>query len=146
MNSANTLQDLTTMVHEGGHAVHTFLNRDLELNAFKELPSEVAELASMSMELLSMKYWKEFFDKGEDLKRALYEQIYGTADTLPWVALIDQFQHWIYTHPQHSREERKQKWVELFKEFGSRFCDWEGQEEAMEYLWHRQLHIFEVPF
>lgn len=146
MNSANTLQDLTTMVHEGGHAVHTFLNRDLELNAFKELPSEVAELASMSMELLSMKYWKEFFDKGEDLKRALYEQISGTADTLPWVALIDQFQHWIYTHPQHSREERKQKWVELFKEFGSRFCDWEGQEEAMEYLWHRQLHIFEVPF
>ncbi len=146
MNSANTLQDLTTMIHEGGHAVHTFLNSDLEINGFKDLPSEVAELASMSMELLSVKYWDEFFKEKEELNRALFEQISGAASTLPWVALVDKFQHWIYTHPHHNRKERSEKWVEFFNEFGKNFCDWKGQEEAMAYLWHRQLHIFEVPF
>src|SRR5690606_19450298 len=54
MNAAGTLRDLTTMVHEGGHAIHTFISADLPLTEFKNLPSEVAELASMSMELLSM--------------------------------------------------------------------------------------------
>jgi len=75
MNSANTFRDLTTMVHEGGHAVHTFLTADLELNDFKHCPSEVAELASMSMELISMDNWDVYFDSEEDLKRAKRDQL-----------------------------------------------------------------------
>ncbi len=146
MNSANTFRDLTTMVHEGGHAVHTFISSDLELNDFKHLPSEVAELASMSMELISMDKWDVFFDNEEDLKRAKKDQLRDVLKTLPWVAVVDQFQHWIYTNPEHTTAERKTAWKEIIAPFGNNFTDWTGYEEALENLWQKQLHIFEVPF
>jgi oligoendopeptidase F len=146
MNSANTFRDLTTMVHEGGHAVHTFISADLELNDFKHLPSEVAELASMSMELISMDKWDVFFDNDEDLKRAKKDQLRDVLKTLPWVAVVDQFQHWIYTNPEHTTAERKTAWKEIIEPFGNNFTNWQGYEEALENLWQKQLHIFEVPF
>lgn len=146
MNSANTFRDLTTMVHEGGHAVHTFITADLELNDFKHTPSEVAELASMSMELISMDKWEVFFDKEEDLKRAKRDQLKDVLKTLPWVAVVDQFQHWIYTNPTHTSEERTEAWKQIFEPFGNNFADWDGQEEALSNLWQKQLHLFEVPF
>jgi oligoendopeptidase F len=146
MNSANTFRDLTTMVHEGGHAVHTFLTADLELNDFKHCPSEVAELASMSMELISMDNWNVFFDNEEDLKRAKRDQLIDVLKTLPWVAVVDQFQHWIYTNPTHTAAERTKAWVEIYEPFGAGFADWTGIEEAEANLWQKQLHIFEIPF
>ncbi|MEO8794894.1 MAG: M3 family oligoendopeptidase [Daejeonella sp.] len=146
MNSANTFRDLTTMVHEGGHAVHTFITADLELNDFKHCPSEVAELASMSMELISMDKWDVFFDNPEDLKRAKRDQLKDVLKTLPWVAVVDQFQHWIYTNPDQTPEERAEAWKKIFEPFGNNFADWTGQENALENLWQKQLHIFEVPF
>ncbi|HYK76920.1 MAG TPA: M3 family oligoendopeptidase [Daejeonella sp.] len=146
MNSANTFRDLTTMVHEGGHAVHTFISANLELNDFKHLPSEIAELASMSMELISMDKWDVFFDNPEDLKRAKRDQLKDVLKTLPWVAVVDQFQHWIYTNPKHTSEERTEAWKQIFEPFGNNFADWTGQETALGNLWQKQLHIFEVPF
>lgn len=146
MNSANTFRDLTTMVHEGGHAVHTFLTADLELNDFKHCPSEVAELASMSMELISMDKWDVYFGDEEDLKRAKRDQLFDVLKTLPWVAVIDQFQHWIYTNPGHTDAERTEAWKKIYEPFGAGFVDWTGLEEAEENLWQKQLHIFEVPF
>jgi oligoendopeptidase F len=146
MNSANTFRDLTTMVHEGGHAVHTFLTADLELNDFKHCPSEVAELASMSMELISMDNWDVFFDNEEDLKRAKRDQLIDVLKTLPWVAVVDQFQHWIYTNPGHTDADRKTAWIEIYEPFGSGFVDWSGYPDAEANLWQKQLHIFEVPF
>lgn len=147
MNSAGTFRDLTTMVHEGGHAVHTFLSAKLELNDFKHVPSEVAELASMSMELISMDKWQVFFgDNESDLRRAVHEQLKDVLKTLPWVAVIDQFQHWIYTNPAHTSEQRREAWVQIFTRFGANFADWSGYEDVLENLWQKQLHIFEVPF
>jgi oligoendopeptidase F len=146
MNSANTFRDLTTMVHEGGHAVHTFISADLELNDFKHLPSEVAELASMSMELISMDKWDVFFNHEEDLKRARRDQLKDVLKTLPWVAVVDQFQHWIYTNPEHTSEDRTEAWKKIFEPFGSNFSNWTDQEDALGNLWQKQLHIFEVPF
>lgn len=146
MNAASTFRDLTTMVHEGGHALHTFLSAHLELNDFKHLTSEIAELASMSMELISMDHWEVFFDNREDLIRAKREQLEDVLKTLPWVAVVDQFQHWIYTNPEHTEEQRTQAWDQIFDQFGHNFADWTGLEEAKAYLWQKQLHIFEVPF
>jgi oligoendopeptidase F len=146
MNSAGTFRDLTTMVHEGGHAIHTFITAGLELNDFKHTPSEVAELASMSMELISMDHWDVYFENPEDLKRAKKDQLKDVLKTLPWVAVVDQFQHWIYTNPEHSIEERAQKWKHIFESFGNNFSDWAEHPEAQENLWQKQLHIFEVPF
>lgn len=146
MNSANTFRDLTTMVHEGGHAVHTFLTADLELNDFKHCPSEVAELASMSMELISMDNWDVYFDNPEDLKRAKRDQLSDVLKTLPWVAVVDQFQHWIYTNPDHTDDQRRDAWVQIYSAFGGGFTEWFGLEEARANMWQKQLHIFEVPF
>jgi oligoendopeptidase F len=146
MNAASSTRDVETMVHEGGHAVHSFLSKDLELAAFKNCPSEVAELASMSMELISYEGQDEFYPNSSDFKRAKEEHLEGIIKILPWIAIIDKFQHWIYTHPKHTRQERKTYWVQLSKEFGTGMVDWEGLEEFQAYTWQKQLHLFEVPF
>jgi oligoendopeptidase F len=146
MNSAGTLRDLETMVHEGGHAIHSVLTKDLELNAFKSCPSEVAELASMSMELISMDVWDEFIKDPAELRRAKAEQLEGVIKTLPWIATVDKFQHWIYTHPTHTVAERTEAWKEFFAEFGTGTTDWSGHQAAYDTAWQKQLHIYEVPF
>lgn len=146
MNAVGSQQDLVTMVHEGGHAVHSFLSRDLKLTGFKNLPSEVAELASMSMELLTMEHWGELYADKNELMRAQKEQLESILKILPWIAQVDEFQHWLYTHPEHTHEERTAKWMELNKEYGTGLTDWTGYEAVQETSWQRQLHIFEVPF
>lgn len=146
MNASGNLRDVETLVHEAGHAIHSYLMAPLQLNAFKNTPSEVAELASMSMELLTMDFWNVFFNSDEELKRAKLEQLEGIISTLPWIATVDAFQHWIYENPNHSRSERSEKWIELNKRFGTGMVDFTGLEYALEFSWHKQLHIFEVPF
>lgn len=146
MNSAGTLRDLVTMVHEGGHAVHSILTHDLELTAYKNIPSEVAELASMGMELISMEHWDVFFADKKELARAKKEHLEQILETLPWVALIDAFQHWIYQNPQHTTTERESKWLELHQRFSPRSIDWEEYVHVRSNLWQKQLHLFEVPF
>jgi oligoendopeptidase F len=146
MNSANSLRDLTTMVHEGGHAIHTFLTANLELNDFKHCPSEVAELASMSMELMSMDHWDIYFDNQEDLIRAKKEQLLDVLKTLPWVAVIDQFQHWIYTNIGHTAADREEAFKQIYTSFGAGFSNWDGEHAVFGNMWQKQLHLFEVPF
>ncbi|ODT94351.1 MAG: oligoendopeptidase F [Sphingobacteriales bacterium SCN 48-20] len=146
MNAAGQLDDVTTMVHEGGHAIHSFLAHPLELNGFKEYPTEIAEVASMSMELFSMDHWDVFFDSPEELRRARTQQLERVITIFPWIATIDKFQHWAYEHPQHTVEERRAKWSEILNEFTSSELDVSGLEEYRAYGWQRQLHLFEVPF
>lgn len=146
MNATSTLRDMTTLMHESGHAVHNFLTRDLLLSEFKNPPMEVAELASMSMELMSMDHWNAFFDEPENLSRAKIEQMEDIIETLPWVATIDHFQHWIYENPGHSVAERKSRWIEIFSNYSDGVTDWTGYEDALGLLWQKQLHLYEVPF
>jgi oligoendopeptidase F len=146
MNAVGAQRDLVTMVHEAGHAVHSFLSRDLSLTGFKNLPSEVAELASMSMELLSMKEWGHFYANADELNRAKREQLEGVLKVLPWIAQIDAFQHWVYEHPTHTVAERHAHWSSLSKDFGTGLTDWSGYEDQIATSWQRQLHLFEVPF
>lgn len=146
MNSVGSHRDVITMLHEGGHAIHSFLSHPLPLMAFKDVPSEVAELASMSMELISMDFWDVFYTNEDDLKRAKKEQLEGVLTTLPWVALIDKFQHLLYENPTHTHEQRKETWLKLMDEFDSSILDWTDCEELKAYFWQKQLHLFEVPF
>jgi oligoendopeptidase F len=146
MNAAGQMSDVTTMVHEGGHAVHSFLAHQLELSAFKEYPMEIAEVASMAMELFSMNHWEAFFDNKENLKRAKEHQLERTITIFPWIATIDKFQHWVYENPQHTIEDRTAKWMEIINEFSIKSIDYSGLEEYRKTGWQRQLHLFEVPF
>jgi len=146
MNAAGQMDDVTTMVHEGGHAVHSFLSHPLELSAFKEYPMEIAEVASMSMELFTMDKWDVFFDDAEELKRAKEHQLERVITIFPWIATIDKFQHWIYEHPQHTVEERTEAWINILNEFSTNTVDFSGLEQYRKTGWQRQLHLFEVPF
>lgn len=146
MNATSNLRDLTTLLHEAGHAVHSVLCKDLEINSFKEPPAEVAELASMSMELITMPFWKHFFSREEDLKRAKKEHLEDLLTVLPWIACIDKFQHWIYENPNHSLEERQAAWNSIYTEFSPQIVDWTGLEAFKTYHWQKQLHLYEVPF
>ncbi len=146
MNASGAFRDVTTMVHEGGHAIHSVLSHPLPYVSDKSFPSEVAELASMSMELISMDHWDAFFENEEDLKRAKRDQLIGALSGLPWIACIDKFQHWIYKHPDHSVQERTEYWEQLMNEFSSSEICWENLDDIKANLWQKQLHLFEVPF
>ncbi|MCY7310475.1 MAG: M3 family oligoendopeptidase [Chitinophagaceae bacterium] len=146
MNAAGQLDDVTTMVHEGGHAIHSFLAHELALTGFKEYPTEIAEVASMSMELFSMNHWQVFFDNKEELTRAKEQQLERVITLFPWVATIDKFQHWLYENPTHTEEQRADQWLNILEEFTSPVIDVEGLEEYRRFGWQRQLHLFEVPF
>ena len=146
MNSVGSQKDLVTMVHEGGHAIHSFLCVPLELASFKNPPSEVAELASMSMELISMEHWDAFFKNKEDYKRAKIDQLEKVLETLPWVATVDKFQHWIYENLNHTDDERKNAWIKIATDYNPENINYLGYEENLAYQWQKQLHIYEVPF
>ena len=146
MNAASQMSDLTTMVHEGGHAIHSFLSHDLELTGFKEYPTEMAEVASMSMELFTMDHWEVFFDNEDEMKRAKRHQLERVITIFPWIATIDKFQHWIYENPTHTIEERKENWLRILNEFSTTSIDFSGLEQYRSQNWQRQLHLFEVPF
>lgn len=146
MNATSTQRDMTTIMHEGGHAVHNFLTMNLELSDFKSPPMEVAELASMSMELISMEHWDIFFPNKADLRRAKLDQLEDIIETLPWVANIDKFQHWVYENPNHNLDERSVNWNRVYSEFNDSVTDWSGLEAGRNFLWQKQLHLYEVPF
>lgn len=144
MNAVGRDADLWTLLHEGGHAFHTFATRNEPLYPYRHAPTEFAEVASMGMELLSEPYLEVFYSS-QDASRSREERLYAIVRLLAWVATIDAFQHWIYTHPGHTGEERREGWVGIFRRFGG-IEDWTGYEDALESDWHRQLHLYLYPF
>jgi oligoendopeptidase F len=144
MNAVGLHGDVETLLHEGGHAFHAVACRDEPLVSYRHCGMEMAEVASMGMELLSYDCLDEFY-KGDDLARARREQMEGIIGLFPWIAIIDAFQHWLYTHPKHTHAERTAQWLSLQERFGG-LEDWTGYEPAREALWQRQLHLYGVPF
>ncbi len=148
MNAAGVHRDVTTMVHEAGHAFHSMLSEHDPLVHYRHSPIEFAEVASMAMELLSMPHWGApgaFYSDPSDLRRSQAEQIEKAVTVLPWIATIDAFQHWIYTNPKHTRDERTGAWLALDDRFGHA-VDWSDLTPQREKAWQRQMHLFNHPF
>jgi oligoendopeptidase F len=145
MNSVGLDYDVRTLLHESGHAMHSFLARAIPFSPYRGAPMEFCEVASMSMELMADPFLSEFYPDPKEAARSIIKHLEDVITLLPWIATIDAFQHWIYTHPGHSRKERSDHWVELRKKLGGNE-DWGGLEKVRENLWHRQLHLFEYPF
>ncbi len=145
MNAAGVQRDVETMVHEAGHAFHSLLCRDQPVLFNRgEPPVEFAEVASMSMELTTLGCLDEFYTPA-DANRARRGHGEQLATLLPWIATIDQFQHWLYTHEGHTRAERRAAWLALRARFGDA-VDWSGHEDALALAWQRQSHLFGAPF
>lgn len=146
MNAVGRQDDVSTMLHEGGHCVHNLLTKDLPLRNYKRVPMESAELASMAMELFTLDKLGRFYDREDDLKRAQIEHIEGIVSFFPWAMVVDRFQHWMYENPNHTVEEREAYFLELLKSFSTDVVNTDGLEEQVGARWLMQLHIFEVPF
>jgi len=145
MNAVGVHDDVVTLVHEAGHAMHSDAVKEEEIYQYKETPSEVAELASMSMELMSMDGWNSYYENEDDFIRSKKLEIKRTLEILPWAVTVDAFQHWIYLNPNHTVEERNESFAEIFTRFNPG-VNWEGYEKELSERWLKQLHIFEVPF
>jgi oligoendopeptidase F len=147
MNAAKRDSDVRTLLHEAGHSFHTFLMREKGLpyfNSNANLPLEFAEVASISMEIISGEHYEGNFYNREDARRSNFEEAVDNVKLFTWVATIDAFQDWVYTHPVHTHDERGRAWVETY----NRFCgleSYEGLESSRKYRWQRQLHLFEAP-
>jgi oligoendopeptidase F len=144
MNAVGIQRDVETILHEAGHAFHALATRDEDIYAYRNPPIEFCEVASMSMELLGNEFIEEFYSS-PDACRARRTHLEGVIAVFPWIATVDAFQHWIYTHPGHTRAERSLAWIDLMDRFGGD-VKWTGYDKSRAYLWHRQLHIFLHPF
>lgn len=145
MNAVGTMGDVFTLLHEAGHSFHQFLMQEHDLTSYRDINAEIAEVASMSMEMIGATFLEKIIDS-EGANRARNDQLEDSLLLLPWVAQVDAFQHWMYSNPNHNLAERTAKWIELDNRFAGAGIDWSGLEEERESAWHRQLHIFEVPF
>jgi oligoendopeptidase F len=165
MNAIGLQRDVETILHEAGHAFHAQATRDEDLYPYRNAPIEFCEVASMSMELLGNEFLEEFYPSNEvgssrcddrtpqrgvptksaEANRARKTHLEGIIGFFPWMATVDAFQHWIYTHAGHTRAERRAAYLQLMDRFGGD-VDWSGFEEVRAYSWHRQLHIFIHPF
>jgi oligoendopeptidase F len=144
MNAVGVQRDVETILHEAGHAFHAQATRGEDLYPYRSAPIEFCEVASMAMELLGNEFIEEFYAPAE-AARARKTHLEGIIGFFPWMAVVDGFQHWIYTHPGHTRAERKAAYTALMDRFGGD-VDYAGFEEVRAHSWHRQLHIFLYPF
>lgn len=150
MNGAGTQDDVETLLHEGGHCIHAFEVYEHQPLTFQRYPGEeMAEVGSMAMELLAAPYLERgeggFYSK-EDANRARTDHLESVLESLAWIATVDAFQHWIYTHPEGAdAAARDAEWHRVKARFEPS-VDWSGIEDLKVARWYRQLHIFLVPF
>ncbi|TBX74015.1 M3 family oligoendopeptidase [Bacillus mycoides] len=146
MNLNYTQDDILTFIHEMGHSIHNECIKQLKIRQYIEIPAETAELASMTMELFSIKYWDAFYKDKKDLKQAKVNFFKDIITYLPGMLIVDQFQHWLYENPNHTFEERNEKYLELQKTYQSSVVNIDGYENWFATGWLPVLHIYEVPF
>lgn len=146
MSATGGMRDLETLVHECGHALHSILSSHFNWAYYKEIPAEIAELASMSVELIAVENYHHFFACENEIIRAKLHLLEQIVENLCWVAIIDKFQHWVYANPYHEERERMHIFKNIYTEFHGDAVDWSGYEDYLESLWQTQLHLFEAPF
>ncbi len=143
MNAVGTEIDVRTLIHEGGHAFHTFAARHEPLLPYRQAPIEFCEVASMGMEMLALPHLEEFY--GRETGRARRSFLERIVQFFPYMARVDAQQHWVYTHVNSGIEARHDHWQHLTRRFAPEI-DYRRLEPYDRYSWHRKLHFFEVPF
>lgn len=144
-NASGRHSDVITLLHEAGHAFHMIAAVEATPMSAVEPPIEFCEVASMAMELLHRDTLDEFYGP-EERARAVHEHLRRIPTLLASVARGDAFQHWLYTHPEHTAKERRAKWLEIKRRFTPHIDDEGLPGEWLETDWHQVLHFFLVPF
>ncbi|MDW0115324.1 M3 family oligoendopeptidase [Sporosarcina thermotolerans] len=146
-NFSPSHDSLSTLIHEMGHAVNGYLEFS-EHGPFDQHQwrAEIAELYSFGMQLLLLDKLDRFYPDEEDFKSAQREELRYAFTMLFSPLSGDLFQHWMYTNPTHTAEERDQKFFEISKRFGLSPVDTSGFEEEIGMSWAGTIHYFHVPF
>lgn len=150
MNAVGLHRDVQTFLHEAGHAFHVYETNGLPYHRQRDYTSEIAEVASMSMELLAGPYLaaeRGGFYSEQEAARARIEHLEGTIQFWPYMAVVDLFQHWVYENPDTAADSAScdAQWAALWTRFMPGI-DYTGYEDIMAFGWHRKMHIHEVPF
>lgn len=147
VNNTLSQEGLGTAVHEIlGHGSHAhFFNQKQRFGPYRNPGGmEVAELASMSMELMATQHMDVVYRDPVDQCRAQRHMIEGFFGYVVETAATDAFQHWVYRHPQSSQEEQDAAWLEQMDRFGG-IENWQGHEETRQGWWQRKAHLFNMP-
>jgi oligoendopeptidase F len=148
MNVVGTHEDLMTLFHECGHAFHTFECVHLPHHEQLHIGTEFHEVAATGMELLAAPHLAAAgFYSPQDAARARITHLETMLRFWPYCALVDAFQHWVYTHPQAASDPAQcdRQWAALWARF-MQGEDWSGLDDVMMTGWQRKLHIFRSPF
>jgi oligoendopeptidase F len=151
-NASGTHDDVVTLLHEGGHAMHVFETEHLPFlpqRTFDGMPIEFAEVASMGMELLAAPYLTTEdggFYSAEEAARARIQHLEGVLSLFPWTVVVDAFQHWVYRHPEEARDAAAADaaWSDVMKRYMP-FVDYSGLERERANDWQRIPHLFGWP-
>ena len=145
LNAVGTTRDIGVLLHESGHAFHYLLAREQRLPAYRQAPLEFAEVASMGMELLARRHYAEVFDDAGVRERVLRKQLEEVLEFLPFMAMVDAFQHWLYTTSEATDvEARAEHWIALDARFRPHI-DWSGLEDLRRLGW-QYPHVYRNPF
>jgi oligoendopeptidase F len=150
MNAVGIDADLRTLLHESGHAFHSFEASKLPLLFQRHPGSEMAEVAAMSMELLA----SPFIGKNSggyyteaDAKRSQADLLEAVILFFPHCASVDAFQQWMYLDEAgRDADARDQKWLDIRKRFEGGSVDWTGLDSERIARWYQQPHFFGSPF
>jgi M3 family oligoendopeptidase len=143
-NSTGDSEDVGTLTHEMGHAFQGWESQPIESVDLQWPTSDACEVHSMGMEYLSMRYMTEFFDKdlAEKFRRNRWRD---GVEIICYIAIVDEFQHWIYEHPNATPDERDAAWGNIWDIYKPGI-DWTGAEQYKAARWFSQAHIFGMPF
>jgi oligoendopeptidase F len=150
VNAVGLHDDVTTLIHESGHAYHFYQAGKLPYFQQRQIDAEFAEVASMGMELLASPYMATVaggFYSPEEATRALNDKLGKDIQFWPYMAVVDAFQHWVYENPEQAMEPANcdRQWTRLWHRFVTDE-DWSDLEDAVATGWHRKFHIFQMPF
>ncbi len=150
MNSVGLHGDIRTLMHESGHAFHAFEKFKLPYNMQRPVTAEFNEVASMAMELLTTPYWPReqggYYLPAENA-RAQVEHLEKIILFWPYMAVVDGFQHWAYTHGDDALNPDRcdATWAALWDRY-TPGVDYSGLEADKADGWHRKQHIYRYPF
>lgn len=149
-NSVGTHNDVQTLIHESGHSFHVYETANLPYLPQLNVPMEMAEVASMAIELLATPYLEKSkggFYTTKEAARAISEHLITSLLFWPYMAVVDAFQHWVYLHPEQAMvpENCDAEWGRQWDRFMQGY-DWTGYEDFKNTGWHRKIHIHQVPF
>ncbi|MDF9842327.1 MULTISPECIES: M3 family oligoendopeptidase [unclassified Paenibacillus] len=143
-NFNGTSEDIDVLTHEVGHAFQVYSSRSLNIPEYAFPTYEAAEIHSMSMEFFAWPWMNLFFE--EDADKYRFNHLAGSLEFVPYGVAVDEFQHFVYSHPEATPQERKQAWREIEQRYLPH-RDYDGNSYLEQgSFWHKQSHIFRTPF